>query len=563
MRLRHWQATAAQAACALALAAPAAGAIPAERTVANPVLAQPSGSAIGELTSRAEFGETTATVLAAPGPLRLPAGTYRIQTCVSAKTAGAAPAAACENADVRPNVLSGLGAVSAPAAGMTVDRPAAGQPPATVAGRVLAYVRRAGDEYELYASSWPAAGLPGAAIAVPAVDDLATGPVLGPQGPATPGVAAGGVNSGGQDSICRENQLPGGVALQGSTTALGALPFEYEVDEPVGGGTPRGVMLLVHGGAWSVVGRAVMNAMRPDVERWRARGWRTVNTTYRSCGASIGDVVALYDRVRSTYGSSLPVCAFGRSAGAHLSLLLAALRPALDCVTLIAGPSDLVAIAGQPTPADPAGARKTANFATASFGADQLAQVSPARIGVHARVLYGIGVGDVLVPWEQATGFAASQRRRDAEAYVDAVHVEAGDVPFGHTGVSQRGLDAFFAREQALVAPLLVGRVTAPARVRLATVRERGLRVRFICAQRCTVTARLVLGASAARRSGLPRVIGRGSARRSSRGRGTLTVRLSQRVRAKLRPATAQLVSDVVAGATRRRQTTAVVLRRP
>ena len=551
------------AVCALALLVhvpAAAAANPAERTVANAVVAKAAGNSIGELSFRATFDDATATATAAPGPLRLPAGAYLIQTCVSAKAAGAAPAATCERAEARPNVITGLGSVTAPAARLTVDRPAAGQPPTTIAGRVVVFVIQTGGS-ALYAASWPAGGLPSAAIAVPAVGELTAGLVLGPQGPATPGIEAGGINTGSQDSVCFENQLPGATPLQGSTSALGALPFEYEVDEPAGGTPPRGVMLIVHGGAWSIVGRASMNGMRPDVERWRARGWRTVNTTYRPCGPSIGDIVALYDRVRSTYGRSLPICVFGRSAGGHLSLLLAAIRPEVACVISIAGPSDLAAIADQPTPADPVGARKTANFATAAFGGDRLAEISPTRLPVPARVLYGIGVGDVLVPWEQATNFAAAQRRRDRASYVDTMHVEAGDVRFEHAGVSQAGLDAFFAREQTLVAPLIIGSVTAPAAVRLKAARSGGLRVPFTCARRCTVTARLELGAGAARRAGLARIVGRGSARRASRGRGTLIVQVTRRARAKLRPATAQLVSDIAAGGTHRRQKAAVRLR--
>ena len=181
---------------------------------------------------------------------------------------------------------------------------------------------------------------------------------------------------------------------------------------------------------------------------------------------------------------------------------------------------------------------------------------------MRARVLYGIGVDDPLVPWEQATGFAAAQRRRDGSAYVDTLRTESGDVLFGHTEVSRRGIDEFYAHEQLLVAPLIVGGVVAPARARLTTLRARGLRVPFTCSRRCTVTARLVLGAAAARRAGLGRVVGRGSASRASRGAGTVTVRLSRRAREKLGPATAELVSDVTAGRTRRRQTAGVVVRR-
>ena len=108
----------------------------------------------------------------------------------------------------------------------------------------------------------------------------------------------------------------------------------------------------------------------------------------------------------------------------------------------------------------------------------------------------------------------------------------------------------------------MIGDVLAPPRARLSIVRANGLRVPFTCASRCKVAARLELSAATARRLGLPRVVARGSATRSSRGKGTLTVRLTAAARRKLGAAMLQLVSDVTAGGTRRRQTARVVLRR-
>lgn len=69
-----------------------------------------------------------------------------------------------------------------------------------------------------------------------------------------------------------------------------------------------------------------------------------------------------------------------------------------------------------------------------------------------------------------------------------------------HAFVSAAGLRRFHEREQALVAPLTIGGVAAPAGVGLRVLRARGLRARFSCASHCTVTARLVLPAAAARR---------------------------------------------------------------
>jgi acetyl esterase/lipase len=322
-------------------------------------------------------------------------------------------------------------------------------------------------------------------------------------------------------------------------------------------------MLVLHGGAWFSVGQAKLAVTRGDAERWQARGWRTVNATYRPCAASVDDVLTLYDRVCAKYGTGLPICAFGRSAGGQLALLLAARRPRLACVVAEAGIADLPALARETTAAGSFGPTQVTNWATAAFGADRLADVSAAGSPVRARVLYAISAGDTLVPWDQATAFAAAQRRRDPNAYVDTLRVAAGGEPFEHALVSAAGLQQFHAREQALVAPLEIGDVVAPTRARLRIVRAEGLRARFVCASRCTVTGRFELTRAAARRLGLTRVIGRGSAKRSGRGSGVLTVRLSAAARRRVGPVTARLISDVTAGGARRRQAAIVALRRP
>jgi acetyl esterase/lipase len=551
-------------ALALALASPAAAATPATATIAHRVDPLAGGSAIGQLSFRTTFTDGSATGTAVPSPLRLELGsTYRIRTCVWAKAPGKPPQSVCQEADTRPNALTVVTGSTAPTAQLTVDRPAAGQQPATITGVVLVdRVLPGGAQPAALASSWPGEGLPAAGVAVPAVDEVA-GPVLGPQGVAVPGERGGGINTGTQDSICREDQVAPDQPDAGSTSALGELPFAYEVGEPAGGRPARGVMLTIHGGAWSSVGRAKLSLTRGDAERWRARGWRTVNATYRSCGASVADVLTLYDRVRAKYGQSVPICALGRSAGGQLALLLAVRRPRLACVVAVAAIADLPALAHQSAAAGTTGPRRIFNWATAAFGADRLREVSAAGSPVAARVLYAIAADDSLVPYEQATAFAAAQRRLDRSAYVDTMRLASGDARFEHAFVSEAALAEFQLREQALVLPLAVGDVIAPERVRLKILRSNGLRARFSCAARCTISARLELSTRTAKRFGVARVLGRSTASRGSRGHGMLTVRLSKKARARIAPATAQLVTIVSAGGQRRRQTASIVLRRP
>ena len=213
-------------------------------------------------------------------------------------------------------------------------------------------------------------------------------------------------------------------------------------------------MLLVHGGAWSIVGPTALGGTRADAQRWRARGWRTVNVDYRACAASLGDVLTIYDRVRATYGSKQPICAFGRSAGGHLTLLLAALRPSLDCVTVIASPTDLPALAHQSTAADPDGPPMAYDLATAAFGEDRLAQLSPIRTQLRARVLFALADNDALIPLSQGTALATRQRRATRAPTSTCCASRAGDMQFEHGYVSAAGEQSFFAHEGKLVAPL-------------------------------------------------------------------------------------------------------------
>jgi acetyl esterase/lipase len=545
----------------LAAPAPAPAAVPPDAVVANGVVTLAQATGIGDLSFRTTYGETTATGIATPGPLRLDLGVlYRIRTCVWAKAPGAAPASVCESSETRPNAITIVTGVTAPTARMTIERPTAGQTAATIAGTVLVDRHNDDNTYTPHATSWPSGGLPAAGLVVPAVDQ-AGGQVLGPQGIALAGVPGGGINTGAQDSICREDQVAPFTPRTGSADALGELPFAYEVNEPATG-PARGVMLLLHGGGWSSVGEAKLRGLRADAERWRARGWRTVNATHRPCAASVADVVTLYDRVRRTYGAATPICAFGRSSGGHLALVLATRRSQLACAIPVGGLADLGSLARQTATGGARGPATIANLATAAFGADRLSELSATGAAIRARVLYPIAVGDTLVPWEQATELAAAQRRRDRRAYVDILRLAGGDVLFEHALVSAAALQAFYARERALVAPLTIGDVTAPARLLLATVRSRGVRARFTCGARCTVSARLQLSARTARRLGLPRVVGRGSAKRSSRGRGIVSVRLTAAARRRLGGATLELVSDVRAGGKRRRQTATVAVRR-
>ncbi len=496
------------------------------------------GAALATARFDTVLGPTAATATASASTLTLrTGGTYRIRTCIWHKATAIAPQSVCESREVKIDLRLGLRGVAAPQAQMHVQRPAAGQPAATIAATVLVDQLDAGAWASL-ASSWPSEGMRVAGLAVPAVDQT-SGEVIGSHGVPLDGVRSGGINTFAQDSICRETEIPGTSAARGSTDALGALPFAYEVQEPVG--APQGTILILHGGAWHVIGRGALATTRGEADRWLARGWRTVNASYRGCSSSSDDVAALLDRVHAVYGNSRPVCASGQSAGAHLALLLAVFRPRLACVVAQAGPGDLAALAAQTAPDASAsgsqlGPRRVANMAIAAFGDDRLASLSPTRQSVRARVLFAIGAGDSLIPWEQAEAFAAAQRARDPKSYVDTLQLPEGPIHWIHALVSQAGLDELSRRENLLVAPLTTTTVRTPASVRSEALKRRGLTVGFSCPSACSVRVLLRRGDHS---------IASAQVRRATFGRGRAAVRVRAHHRTQLERGRIDFMADV------------------
>jgi dienelactone hydrolase len=173
----------------------------------------------------------------------------------------------------------------------------------------------------------------------------------------------------------------------------------------------------------------------------------------------VADVVAFYDAARRTYGSDAPICASGASAGGHLALLLAT-RRSLYCVISRAGIADPGSLPRQTTVDAATGARTSEgprvlfNWLVSAFGQENVAAVSPQRLGVRTRVLFGVGATDTYVPAAQPRGLRAAMRAADPDAYVDVDVMPFGSQPFVHTTVTDAALADFHRREQALVAPL-------------------------------------------------------------------------------------------------------------
>ncbi len=261
-------------------------------------------------------------------------------------------------------------------------------------------------------------------------------------------------NSGLAGSACVAAPLgatytPPGAGV--TTTGLGdGAPAYYEIGRPTGvykGKTPKGVMLIIHGGGWFIVGKDSVSQVRGYADSWRSRGWQTINIDYRACKQSIGDVVWFANRIREI-APKVPLCAAGISAGGHLALLLASVRSDVRCVVALAAPSDLTSMqTTQP---------KLSGLAAAAFGADLLFASSPIRYvkNVKARVLLVSGAADVSVPPAQNDTYALALHTAQPPAYVDVHLLAPGDQPFVHAGISTAAVAQWSAAEDALVAPV-------------------------------------------------------------------------------------------------------------
>lgn len=134
---------------------------------------------------------------------------------------------------------------------------------------------------------------------------------------------------------------------------------------------------------------------------YRDRGWEMVNVDYARGAQGVRDVVDFFDQARRRF-PALPFCAVGISAGGHLALMLAALRPSLRCAASLAGPTDLVAL-----PQEPGGAALY-KLAVQQFGVDELPRLSPALLArrIRAKLLLMYASNDPVVPGSQGQDMA-------------------------------------------------------------------------------------------------------------------------------------------------------------
>ena len=417
----------------------------------------------GSASMTVSFTDTSATATASGTSVGLgPGHVFHVDTCIKAHSLppSFAYSTTCQENTVDTTSNTAAISVAAPTATATLSRPASGAS-AYFSFIVSVSEKNADNSFSAVASSWPSAGLAGASVAVPSVGASTAGAPTS-EGAMLSNNTTGGVNTGQPDSFCEGFQYPPPTSVEDgvSTTVLGSgAPAYYEVGEPTGayaGLPPKGIMLIINGGGWSLNGAGMVASNRSDADQWRAAGWRTVNLTYRPCNQSFADVQWFYDQARALWGSSLPYCALGASAGGNLALMLAAARPSLSCVISEAGPTDGLSIKNESTPAgNTNGPRWVYNLLAAAVSPEQVVWWSPALFTIHARVLWAISAGDPYIPWAQGTELQTKMLAANPAAYINLLQLPSGTTPWVHADISATALATFRAAEQLLVAPLV------------------------------------------------------------------------------------------------------------
>lgn len=201
-------------------------------------------------------------------------------------------------------------------------------------------------------------------------------------------------------------------------------------------GDPQGVVILLHGGGWQP-SLAGFEEQRQFAIALQGGGFATVVIGYSEGAKGFREIERIYGQAQERF-PDLPICAFGTSAGGHLSLMLATREPDLDCVIDVVGPTDLTTLEQQ-------GSDYGHQIAVEAFGEDALARFSPVRYAdrIQADVLMVLAETDPLVPVEQ--GHELAQALPEAELFV----LPKGPVAWLHeSSVAQGSVEQANARQQ-------------------------------------------------------------------------------------------------------------------
>lgn len=177
---------------------------------------------------------------------------------------------------------------------------------------------------------------------------------------------------------------------------------------------PVGTVLMVHQGGWAGPDRAKQEALMDFPGRlFLDRHWRVVSVDYAAGKAGLQSVLDAIGAELTAPASGGPLCLYGESAGAHLSLLASAQLPSVDCVVAFGAPTDFAAYAADVADGDnPVAAANYDALVHATFGdpGDATAPWEPAKVAsrINADVLMARQADDDIVPAGQLSSFVAA-----------------------------------------------------------------------------------------------------------------------------------------------------------
>lgn len=205
-------------------------------------------------------------------------------------------------------------------------------------------------------------------------------------------------------------------------------------------GNPRGIVIAIHGGSWFGVGEERLATMHDEVDRWNARGYAVLNTSYRAGRDSIIDVVRVYDAVRSWQGNGIPIGAIGASAGGHIAMILAAQRQDVAFVVSEAGPTDITRLTST------AQSLMVQDAAFRAFGRETTGTMNPVVQArrITAPLLLVTAREDQVVPVDQMDAMVA------VRPTTTALELESGDQLWIHGAVSLDAMDRLIRAENLL-----------------------------------------------------------------------------------------------------------------
>lgn len=213
-------------------------------------------------------------------------------------------------------------------------------------------------------------------------------------------------------------------------------------------GTPRGTMIMVHGGGWQGPGAmAQKQLMTMPGDRLTERGWRVVSIDYHAGAPGLQDVLdAAGAELAAPTGG--PLCIYGESSGAQLALVAASRLPEVDCVVAVGPPADFEAYQAEAQSSNDRNRRIIAEQMATVWGAEaaERAPNDPIKVAgsIAADVLMLREADDPLIPIEQVDDFVAARPTTQRVELESAPGSDLGGF-FLHGTLSDSGRDEYRA----------------------------------------------------------------------------------------------------------------------